>query len=386
MVVEGYGSKKKIFGHDGDYIFDESSAKIRAEVDEIIGNAEQGKRMQHVFVDFLKDECRPLQKVLEKKTRLISAAPLSFLIVFRMYFLDFFVAIQQARIDCGIAVGINPYTEWKRLSDHLRRKGPQCFAGDYSGWDSCLVPQVFAKILDLISDWYDDGETNRLVRRVLWEEVLASKHLGGDSVRKDLVYMWLKGLPSGTPGTSIINSLYNQIVMVMCWIREFGPEKATCFWEFVGMCTYGDDNVVNPHYSVIGRFNQSTVTEHMAELGFVYTGEAKEDELRPFRELSEISFLKRGFNYEGRECYAALDLDTILEIPYWAYGAENMESTVRSNVEVALRELSLHPAAVWDAWYPKIRQHAQVCIQYTPDLPNQLAYRNATVNYKPPWL
>ncbi len=68
-------------------------------------------------------------------------------------------------------------------------------------------------ILDVINDWYDDGEENARIRKVLWAEVYNSKHISGSNV-----YWWTHSLPSGHPLTTIINSIYNNICFRICWL------------------------------------------------------------------------------------------------------------------------------------------------------------------------
>lgn len=97
-------------------------------------------------------------------------------------------------------------------------------------------------ILDLINDWYDDGEENKLIRRVLWCEVVNSYHVNGRTI-----YSWLHSLPSGHPLTTVINSIYNHIAFRHCWV-DAHDGKITSLESFndeVYVVSYGDDNVVN---------------------------------------------------------------------------------------------------------------------------------------------
>ena len=83
----------------------------------------RGIVQEYVFMDTLKDETRPLPKVMEKKTRVFAAAPMDFIIVFRMYFLDFLVFMMRNRIENESAVGIQTQSrEWTQLYRRLTLK------------------------------------------------------------------------------------------------------------------------------------------------------------------------------------------------------------------------------------------------------------------------
>ncbi len=57
----------------------------------------------------------------------------------------------------------------------------------------------------------------------------------------------------------------------------------------------------------------------MDKIGFIYTNENKTDEVVEHRTIDHCSFLKRGFRYDAdvKRWLAPLELDVILEMPYW---------------------------------------------------------------------
>ena len=133
------------------------------------------------------------------------------------------MALMETRIDNGCAVGVNVYSDdWTYLATKLQSKGKRVFAGDFSGFDCSEVPQVHHAILDLINEWYDDGEENAQIRRVLWEEVYNSKHISGSNV-----YWWTHSLPSGHPLTTVINSVYNNLAFRYCWVVAHGGKVSS---------------------------------------------------------------------------------------------------------------------------------------------------------------
>lgn len=388
--VRGILTKKPIWGDEGPYDFTtEHSKETQKKVYEIIDAAKEGKRMNHYFTDFLKDEVRPIEKVQKGKSRLISAAPLDMSIAFRMYFLSFMSAVQSTRIRNGVGIGINPHKEFDVLAKQLGSKGDKVIAGDFSGFDSSEQPQILWSILDQINDWYDDGEENKLVRRVLWCEVAHSKHLGGLGFASDTFYQWNKSLPSGHPATTIINSFYNLTIFVMVWHRAIqGTERAgNDFWRFNYICTYGDDNILNISDQHIKEFNQVSITKHMAELGMVYTDEKKGTDMISYRKLEEVSFLKRSFRREKDGFVVCpIDLPSLLSSMDWCSNHKLREQITRDSAENFLMELSMHGDTVWDEYIGKFLFAYRDRMEGRPKrAPIREVYLEVARDYVAPW-
>ena len=76
--------------------------EVKAEIEEKIKIAEQGGQLTFIFTDTLKDETRPIEKI--RKPRLFAAAPMDFIIMFRMYFMSFLAYMMENRIENESAV------------------------------------------------------------------------------------------------------------------------------------------------------------------------------------------------------------------------------------------------------------------------------------------
>jgi hypothetical protein len=338
--------KTKWLGSD-EYILDD--VELRAAVEHREHLARQGVRAPHLWVDTLKVERRPIEKVRVAKTRVFSVGQMDYGLLSRKYFLGFNGHVMKNRIDNEIAVGVNPYSiEWTKLADHLRCKGDQVIAGDFSNYDGTLNPQIMHACLDLINEWYDDGEDEQLIRKTLFEEVVSSIH-----ICNDLVYQWTHSQPSGNPLTTILNSMYNSISMRIVYALQFGEIKS--FKENISMISYGDDNVVNIKRQILDKFNQFTISNRYAEIGMVYTDESKgKNEMVASRKLDEVEFLKRGFVDRNGRFDAPLSLDTILEMVYWVRGDLDHEELCVTNCENAFVELCLHDKNTFALWSKRI--------------------------------
>ncbi len=66
--------------------------------------------------------------------------------------------------------------------------------------------------------------------------------------------------------------------------------------------------------------------------------------------IEDCSFLKRGFVYEEGKWVAPLDIDTVLEMPYWYRNGIDPNRRMVDNIENCLRELAIHGDEVFDQY------------------------------------
>jgi hypothetical protein len=363
--------KRSFFGTDEDFDLTRPEAiKLRERCSLIVDEAKKGNRLAHVFMDFLKDELRSPQKVEAVATRLISSAPLDYVIVFRQYFGAFSSEVMHFNLKTGMAPGINVYSDFGALADKLQSKGYKCFDGDFKAFDSSEQPVIHELILDYINSWYDDGEEAARVRKVLWLELVHSRHIGGRGFDQSHIYQWNKSLPSGHPFTTIVNSMYSLFLLVAAYISLTGDKVG--FWEFVDAVVYGDDNVVNVADSVSSVYNQRTVSEALEkEFGVVYTSGDKSGKLIETKKLEELTFLKRSMRFENGYWKCPLELKSFLFTHYWNCNKFLEEKILRDVLENALCELSLHEQEDWDRYAPMLVE----CLRLVKEVPKLIPRR-----------
>jgi hypothetical protein len=345
----GTHGKTGWFG-DADYIFDE---EVRSSVEHRIIQAKNGRRSATVWTDTLKDERRPVEKVQARKTRVFANGPMDYTIAFRMYFLGFIAHIMENRIWNEQSLGTNPYgNDWGVTAKKLSKFGKKVFAGDFSSFDGTLNSCIMEHFVEVANEFYNDGEENAKIRRILFLDVFNSIHLCQG------VYIYLThSQPSGNPATTALNSFYNSVSMRIAYYRAARKARVTppLFDEAVSMVSYGDDNVINFSDSVSEWFNQQEVTEAYATFGMIYTDEAKSGGIAPkWRSLEEVAYLKRGFRYTNGIWRAPMDLKTILETPNWIRKCPDEVIATCDNLEDSCRELAQHERAVFDQWVPKL--------------------------------
>lgn len=352
--------KKDFFGSDESYDLSRPEAlQLKERVEFMEAQAKKGIRCAVVYMDFLKDELRSPAKVEAVATRLISSAPQDYTLLWRKYFGAFSSEIMHFNQRVGMAPGICTYTDTAALAENLSSKGTKCFDGDFKGFDASQQPCMLDLCLDVVNRWYNDGEENALVRRVLWMDLVHSRHIGGRGFDQSHIYQWNKNIPSGHPFTTIINSMYSLFLLVCAYISVTGDKVG--FWSFVSAVTYGDDNVVNVSDAVAEVYNQVTVSEAlMREFGLVYTSGDKTGEMVPYKPLSELTFLKRSMRLENNVWLCPLELNSFLFTHYWCSNRKQERAILEDNIENALQELSMHPQERWDEYALALKG----CLEY----------------------
>lgn len=385
-IPQGFKGKQHFFGREGPYEFTSPyCAQLRGRVEDVIAHAKKGLRLKHVFIDFLKDERRFIEKVDRGKTRMISAAPLDLVVAMRMYFLDMCRWLMRNRVRNGSAIGINPYgDEWDIFGRALSAVTPgpdseNYIAGDYSKYDRCQSRQVMVYLLALADRYY--GPVDSLVRKTLCEEVMNSKHLC-----QTFIYEVAGELPSGVGLTSFQNTIdnggYIRYAAFLCYLNDkygsMDTEKVTSSdllqMQYLekNMCIvcFGDDNVIAVSDAVKSYITQENLTVALETVGMTYTDEMKSTKVVQHRRLGDISFLKRGFRFvRGITSFLApLDIVTILEMAQWKKKKDVNNEAVRDTLFTAIKELSLHPKEVFDEHFESMVRAALDHLNYVPPI------------------
>jgi len=362
-------TRQKFFGSGDDYdLSTEQCAVLKSRVNEIVEAARRNEVLDHYFIDTLKDERKPIHKA--HKTRLFAAGPLDYLVVCKMYFNGVVALLQKSRNWCHVSVGTNPYSQdWGEIARSLLRKSKWMVAGDFEGFDaSQLQPllEVSGEVfIQLAARHLDATEEDVAIMRVLLVSLFNSFHITGKEV-----YQWTHSLPSGHYLTAPINSVFVNIVFACIWQIAFNDVSymhARALWEECGLVAYGDDHIISIPENRLDKFNQFSIPQYFKQIGLSYTMEDKDAEVtRPYRELSEINYLKRAFVRErDGQWLAPLALTTVLETPMWMHKCPDPRIQTIENLEWALKELSLHSEDIWIQWSPKLRKELEELGHYT---------------------
>jgi hypothetical protein len=313
------------------------------------------ERIESVWFDVYKDEKRPVEKVAQGKTRLITIPPVDYVITFRKYCGDFVAAFYASHRQTFSAVGMNPESyDWTRMYEYLASVGTIAFDADYSNFDGSISPQILDAIRSIIDDAYDGQGAE--AREVLFDEIAHTTH----QFRTDL-FTTLNGHPSGNPATTVINTMANYIILYCSWLgiaRETRGYDASLdnFRRFVRTKMYGDDNIVSVAEHIAPIFNRCNIANYLAKFGFVLTSANKSTDMTPYDHLSALTFLRRGFRAceIGNHLHAPIEPVVIQELTNWIRKAKEPTDMLRDNCRDALHFAVQHGEEFFNATKKRI--------------------------------
>ncbi|APG78564.1 hypothetical protein [Wenzhou picorna-like virus 43] len=325
-------SKRDLFKQnpDGSYY---PSAQLVTDCDNLL----EALKNNRAVVDFgtnTKDEVVKKKKIAAGKTRAVESCSVDYVLVYRDIMGKIYDKIYStSALATGVAVGINPFTDYHELYQSLHG---QIACLDYTQFDGSLSKDLMYHAVDVLAACHADPD---LVRR-LHKPVVESRHLVGDEI-----WSVSGGMPSGSPCTSVLNSICNLLVVYSC-LYASGYEEL----NEADVITYGDD-VLIACGSQEGDITQ--VVDYIQEWFGMTATNASKTGTDISEDLETMTFLKRHFRYfpgSGR-VIGRLDLDSMKQKIMWCRGAEQFADQFTSFTE----ELALHGEEVYDSIMKPIR-------------------------------
>jgi hypothetical protein len=359
VLAQAYGFTNSdlrwAFGKGDHYEYESSIAKVvlllcaRYDV-----SLQEGQDMAAIYMDCLKAECKD-----SEKARLFCACDKIFLLKTKQYFGGFANWIYVNRIRNGIAIGINPYTEWDIFYKWLTEVGQYGIFGDYKKYDKKQVEILMFVTKMAIDRYYSDcPEAENKARDVLFQEFVSSLHVALEKGDVAYLYSWFHGNTSGNLLTAIINSITGLFIVkyAACDVLllpiggiEYGNAKNLApllrdLRKGTRVIVYGDDNGIMIHESLRDRLDFYTLGAAIhRNFGMEYTDEQKGKRIGyvvpKHTHIFEATFIARGFRLEGDLIVGPLRFVSILESLAWYKKTRDPLELLR-RVERSLKELS----------------------------------------------
>jgi hypothetical protein len=313
---------------------------------------EQGIVPMTLFVDTLKDEKRKRSKLMALGgTRVFCNSSLDYVIECRKKFMHFIAAFTKHRHSLMHALGVNPMShEWGKLLGKLLQQDSEFVTIDYSNFGPGYNAGVAKAAFDILIDWTmaNVPGMNRLVLECIAYECIQSGH-----VCHNTVYTQVGGSPSGAVFTTVVNSIVNQIYILLAWRSLYlqsgqaniNTSIGQTFKKNVAVYVYGDDAILTVNAKYKKMFNGVTISEFFTKYGIVATSANKESGIKEFVPLSEATFLKRGFlrhPYREGEWLSPLSLESIKSTTQWVWKSANLKESTYVNAEAAILQAHGH--------------------------------------------
>lgn len=262
------------------------------------------------MITFLKDELRKPEKIKAGKTRIIEASSLNDTVQFRMAFGNLFSKFHQnPGIVTGSAVGCDPEVFWSKVPVML--DGECLMAFDYTNYDGSLNPVWFKLLSKVLTDLGFPGD--------LVNKLCNSKH-----IYKTTYYEVEGGMPSGCAGTSIFNTIINNIIirtLVLDTYKFINLDK-------LKILAYGDDVIFSYPYDL----DMKELASEGTKYGLSITPADKSDTFKKL-DYSNATFLKRGFKQDEKYNFLVHPIypeTEVWESIRWTKNPRNMQEHVLS--------------------------------------------------------
>lgn len=314
----GYGFPGKKIDYlvdNGDGTFS-ATPQLEERVLDIIDKLSKGESTYPVASASLKDETRPIDKCLSGKTRLFYGASIDQLIVARMFLQPFFSCIVEDENTFCAAVGINSHTDYDKLYSDLKSFSNLYMEGDYSGFDINMVADV-RLLANIYIEWFCkqcgyNAEACKIVRNLLQDQMQVYIGIYTDIFSK--YGLW----SSGYAGTAE----YNCLVHLFYFLIYFNSKDniISSFDDVFLLKTYGDDMIaaVNPKFAKT--FNNVDYQKFCKEyFSITFTSASKDENVKEFVSLEELTFLKRRFVYSPicERFVGKLDINSMFKMVEW---------------------------------------------------------------------
>lgn len=263
------------------------------------------------LVTYVKDELRSKSKVEQGKSRLIEASSLNDSVAMRQAFGHLYAKFHQnPGVITGSAVGCDPDVFWSKVPVML---DGELFAFDYTGYDASLSPAWF-EALKMVLEKIGFGD------RVDFIDYLNHSH----HLYRNKLYCVKGGMPSGCSGTSIFNSMINNLIIRTLMLKTYKGVDL----DSLRMIAYGDDVIASyPH-----KIDAGLLAQAGKDYGLVMT---PADKGATFTDVdwSNVTFLKRFFRADEQYpflVHPVMPMKDIYESIRWTKDPRNTQDHVRS--------------------------------------------------------
>nr|AIB00465.1 polyprotein [Poliovirus 1] len=263
------------------------------------------------LVTYVKDELRSKTKVEQGKSRLIEASSLNDSVAMRMAFGNLYAAFHKnPGVITGSAVGCDPDLFWSKIPVLMEEK---LFAFDYTGYDASLSPAWF-EALKMVLEKIGFGD------RIDYIDYLNHSH----HLYKNKTYCVKGGMPSGCSGTSIFNSMINNLIIRTLLLKTYKGIDL----DHLKMIAYGDDVIASYPHEV----DASLLAQSGKDYGLTMT---PADKSAIFETVTweNVTFLKRFFRADEKYpflIHPVMPMKEIHESIRWTKDPRNTQDHVRS--------------------------------------------------------
>jgi len=291
-----------------------------------------------LFYESLKDELRDEEKV--NKPRAFRIGKLTHVYWMKRLLGNLFRHIVKNRRFNQITIGVNPYSDWPEIFEVLQNSHA-VFDLDVSEFDGRQASEVQDIVKELCEEYYQ-GEYPEMLKSVL-SSVIRTLVLVLNSL-----FLTTHSTPSGAWITSLFNSLNNRGYTAGSYYRQcIRRGRKPTVQEFLKLVDFvnGDDKLCATSSELSEYHNALTIKEYLESLGMKCTQGNKEEIVDKFRNIKDVTFLKRHFAYHNdlKKIVGPLAKETLLNSILWCDSRKDTNVVMEGKINSFQREMYLHP-------------------------------------------
>lgn len=268
--------------------------EIVDKIEELMDKYRRGQRGHPIFNANLKDEVVTQQRFEAGKTRVFFSCPVDFLCVVRMMFLGFTRVVQRNWEIFHCVIGVNVHSaQWEQVHKILTKHGSdRMIAGDFAGFDKKFSVSFMRWAFWIIKQIaIASGNFSQ-------EEQVVMECIEADLVNPTVNWFgMLVTLNGGEVSGHQLTTVFNCFCCVLYIMYAYSTTyEVDSFFEHVTILSLGDDHVVgvSPDKPL---FTHTHIKDVLEVAGVGYTMAEKEKPSVPYITMSEVTFLKRKFQY-----------------------------------------------------------------------------------------
>lgn len=357
-VVEHLTRKDLIYEND---LTLTPSPRIEKEVSQFWDKIKEGIVPFTPFILTIKDERIKLNKIYEDvKPRLFANANLLNLIIMRQLCYSHIMAHYHSRNTYSAVRMDRLSLDWHEYFTDLMKVGDVGFDADFKFWDRSIGKLLLTKVIEMQLDYLKPDILIKVGDRGF--RTIVEWFTAPYYVFQDNLFRATGTLPSGTLVTFQGNSDGNEILHRAAYLyitSKLSPliSNITSYKQHTKGKRGGDDSVQAISSLVKDVFNGITFSEFVNTRGMKCTPGDKSDEMRPYKPLKELTFLKNTTGTMNGLYVPLTETKSLIEIMNWVRinkNNPNKHKATEDNINCAMRGFYFYGPTLYNQIRDKI--------------------------------
>jgi len=318
-------------------------SELEKDVNEILRTVKmEGWCKFNYYVDWMKDEKRPIRSIRKAKTRLFNVHSVAWLIVNRIYFGAAAAAFIWAKLKVGSGLGLDMFgPDVTALVNFLGEVGNMHWDSDVEKWDGGFDCETCMDGIWILTMWTLKHQKDYVFIDGI---VVGSSFMWRIHICGRLLYVPFLGMPSGHFLTAVLNTLGHNHRKYLVWCESAEENEETKMYntptkadEHIREVKVGDDTVGTVTQFASSFYNPLKVQEIYEKHGISCVPPTKDEcEFGLFKNITKVQFLKCSFIRDldfSHLWHAKMNLDTVRELTNWIRKGHPPMELLKSNLE-----------------------------------------------------